>query len=113
MDDSGDVLPVLASSALLKGVRAEAQVVRDRLNMLSGDWWENPAWGNAALEMLKGSRLTEADRRAMASYITSYIRDTPGVQDVREVQYSAEGRQFRFACTIETEDGTASIHYEL
>ena len=113
VDESGDALPVLATSAVLKGIRAETQFVNDRLNMLSGDWWENPAWGNAALEMLKGSRLTEADQRAMASYITSFIRETPGVQDVRDVSYSVEGRQFHFTCTIETDDGTASIHYEL
>ena len=113
VDESGDALPALASSAVLKGIRAEIQLVNDRLNLLSGDWWENPAWGNAALEMLKGSRLTEADQRAMASYITSFIRETPGVQDVRDVSYSVEGRQFRFACTIETENGTASVEYVL
>ena len=112
-DESGDILPVFSSANILKGVRAEAELVNDRLNMLSGDWWENPAWGNAALEMLKESRLTEADQRAMAAYITSFIRNTPGIRDVRDVQYSTEGRRFRFSCTIETENGFANIQYEI
>ena len=113
MDESGDVLPVMTAADMIQGSKAEAQLVSDRLNMLSGEWWENLDWGNAALKMLKGSRFTEADRRAMASYITSFIRETPGVQNVRDVSCSIEGRQFRFTCTIETESGTASVQYEL
>ncbi len=113
LDESGDILPVLASSSLLRGVQAEAQLARDRLALLAGDWWENPAWGNEAVEMLKASRLTEADLQAMTSYISAYIRETPGVVDVRDVECSVEGRQFRYRCTIVTENGTAQIGYEL
>ena len=43
VDDSGDILPVLSSSALVSGSFAVTQLVRDRLNLLSGEWWENPA----------------------------------------------------------------------
>ena len=113
VDDFGDILPVISPSDVLKGVKAEKELIADRLHMLSGDWWENPAWGNMIVELLKENRYTPADQQLLASYLSSYIRDTPGVQDVREVQYSAEGRQFSFSCTIETEDGTANIHYEL
>ena len=113
MDESGDVLPVLTSADMIRGSKAEAQLVNDRLNMLSGEWWENLVWGNASLEMLKDTRFTDADQRAMFSYLISYIRETPGVLDVRDADYSIEGRQFRFSCTIETEDGTASTQYEL
>ena len=113
VDDAGDILPVLASGMLLKGARAEAALTMDRLKMLSGDWWENPAWGNAIVDMLKESRFTEADQQALASYLSSYIRATPGVQEIREVTFSLEGRQFRYSCVIETEDGAAAIQYEI
>ena len=112
-DSSGDMLPAPAVSAMLKGARAEAELVNDRLKLLSGDWWENPEQGNGVLELLKGSRMTEADGQAAAACLVSRIRETPGVMDVREAEYTVEGRQFRFSCTIETADGPASVHYEL
>lgn len=111
VDDSGDILPVLSASDLLTGVRAESELVRNRLRLLTGEWWENPAWGNGILEMLKESRLTEADQQVLANYVSGFIRKTPGVLDVREVKCSVEGRQFRYSCLIETEYGTAGIEY--
>lgn len=113
VNDAGDVLPVMSSTNLLRGASAVAQHTQNRLCLLSGDWWENPAWGNAIIEMLEESRFTEADQRAIASYLSSYIRETAGVLDVRDVQYSVEGRQFHFSCVIETENGMAGIHYNL
>ena len=46
VDENGDILPVLASASLLKGAEAVARLVKDRLELLSGDWWENLTWGN-------------------------------------------------------------------
>jgi len=111
VDENGDILPVLASASLLKGAEAVARLVKDRLELLSGDWWENPARGNEILEMLKESRLTEADTRALASYITSYIRQTEGVLDVEDVVSFMEGTQFSCSCRVDTEDGSAEIDY--
>lgn len=111
IDASGDILPVTAVSDLLTGIRAETQLIRDRLNLLTGDWWENPEWGNGVLELLKESRLTETDRQILANYLSDYIRKTPGVMDVREVKCSAEGGQFRYECTVDTGAGTARISY--
>ncbi len=113
VDENGDVLPVLSSSDLLRETEAVAAHIKNRLALLVEDWWENPSWGNAIVEMLKESRFTEADQRAIAGYLSSYIRETAEVLDVRDVQYSMEGRQFRFSCVIETDDGSASIQYEL
>ena len=113
VDEGGDVLPVLASSALLRGDPAEKALIDDRLELLSGDWWENPAWGNAIVEMLKENRYTESDQQALASYLTSYIRETPGVTDVRDVSFSTEGKRLLYTCTVETDSGSVGIHYEL
>ena len=110
---SGDILPVLSSADLLKGAEAVALLVRERLELLAGEWWENPGWGNAVLNMLQESRLTKPDLQSLATYLTSYIRATPGVQEIRDVSFSAENRQFRYTCTIDTADGEAVINYEL
>ena len=113
VDDNGDILPVLSASALLRGAPAAAQLVRHRLALYAGEWWENPAWGNEIPEMLQESRLTEADGQGLAAYLASYIRETPGVQEVGDVDFSAENRKFRFRCIAGTESGTAEISYEL
>ena len=113
VDDTGDILPVLSSSVLLTGASAVARLVEDRLNLYAGDWWENPSWGNRTLEMLRENRLTEADAKAMATYLTSYIRKTDGVEDVREVWFAVEGRQFSYGCTVVTDEGQADVRYSL
>lgn len=111
VDENGDILPVLSPASLLKGPGAVARLVKDRLELLAGDWWENPAWGNTVIDMLKDSRLTEADTQSLANYITSYIRQTPGVLDVEDVVFSMDGSRFFCSCRVDTEDGSAGINY--
>ena len=113
VDANGDVLPVLTSADLIRGAPATARLVKDRLELLSGDWWENLTWGNGIINMLQESRLTEADTQALVSYLSSYIRETPGVLDVRDAVGSVNGKQFSFSCTVDTEYGDAEINYEL
>ena len=50
VDDNGDVLPVLSSGDLLRGAEAVAQLVRDRLTLFIGEWWENSSVGFWILE---------------------------------------------------------------
>ena len=114
VDSSGDILPVLSSAGMLRGAPAVARLVKDRLELLTGEWWENPAWGNAILDMIQESRFTESDQQVLSSYITSYIRETPGVQDVDDVTFSVEnGRQFTYSCTVVTDDGYAQIDFSM
>ena len=111
-DPSGDILPVLSSSALLSGPEAVAQLVKDRLSLLQGEWWENPETGFQILEALSSSRLMEADSQTLSSMISAYIRETPGVREVEDVQCFVSGRQLRYACSVRTEEGTAEVTYE-
>ena len=111
IDSSGDILPVTSSSSMLKGPEATAQLVQYRLSLLQGEWWENPTIGFPILESMQSSRLTETDASALASMISSYIRETPGVQDVDDVRYAVAGRLLSFSCTVRTKDGTAEVSY--
>lgn len=113
VDEDGDILPVLSSADLLRDVLAVARLVKDRLELLAGDWWENLTWGNGIINMLQESRLTEADMQALVSYLSSYIRETTGVMDVRDAVGSLNGKQFSFSCTVDTEYGDAEIDYSL
>ena len=113
LDESGDILPVLSSSALASGSLAVVQLVRDRLNLLSGEWWENPAWGCEIFDMLRSPRVTEQDAPALSSYLVSYIQSTAGVVSVEEVRTAVNGRQFSFSCKVITGDGDGEVYYSL
>ncbi len=114
VDEAGDILPVSSPADLLRGVRAEARLVEDRLNLYAGEWWENDEEGNEILEMLRESRLTEADGETLAAYLTSYILETPGVEGVSGVTFAAgEDRRFRFRCGVLTGDGYTAVAYEI
>ena len=112
VDASGDILPVLSSSDLLSGPEAVAQLVKYRLSLLRGEWWENPEWGFFILEAMEASRLSDAETAALSAQITAYIRETPGVREVEEVRCSAAGRQFTYSCTVRTAEGTAEVFFE-
>ena len=112
LDASGDVLPVLSSRDLLSGPEAVARLVEYRLSLLTGEWWENAGMGFSILEVMRSSRLTEDSGSMMASMITSYIRETSGVQEVEDVRFSVSGRVFSYSCSVRTEEGSASVSYD-
>ena len=109
VDASGDILPVMSTSDLLSGPEAVAQLVKYRLSLLQGEWWENPSRGFAILEMFSASRLTDADADLLSSRITEYIRETPGVQSVEDVHCSVSGRLFSYSCSVWTKEGSANV----
>ena len=113
VDDTGDLLPVRSSSDLLSGAEAVALLVKDRLSLLRGEWWENPENGFFVLDILQGSRIPEADVSALSSQITAYVRETPGVREVEDVRFSVSGRRFSWSCSVRTKEGTAAVLYEL
>ncbi len=41
VDTSGDILPVSSAGGMVYGPQAVALLVEDRLNLLTGEWWEN------------------------------------------------------------------------
>ena len=112
-DDTGDILPIPNTAALLTGAEAAAELVRCRLNLLPGEWWENPDHGCAVFRMLREDRLTVAGKTALAAYLTATIRATPGVRAVDRVSASIIGRQFTYSCEIRTDGGTADVSFSL
>ena len=111
VDEVGDVLPVFSAGEMVYGPQAVAQLVEDRLNLLTGEWWENWGIGFSVLERLRDSRMTEADAQAFSSMITAYIRETPEVLNVEDVMFTIYGRTFSYSCTVRTAEGTASVSY--
>ena len=113
VDQNGDVLPVLHASDMFSGSLAVAKLVEDRLNLFSGDWWENPSWGNEILRMLQEGRLTEADAQSLSTYLSGYVRSTSGVKEVQDEKWDFSGSRYSWSCTVLTEYGSSEIHYEV
>ena len=113
VDNREDILPVLHNSDMTAGSEAVAVLVRDRLNLLAGEWWENREWGNQILAMLQESRLTEADATSLSVYLTDYVRATKGVQEVLDVTFSISGMNYSWSCTVITEYGNITVDYEI
>ena len=112
-DENGDILPVLSGAAMASGPEAVVALVRDRLNLLAGEWWENPARGCGIFDMLRSGRVTPQDAPALVSYLSSYIQSTPGVRAVEDVSFTVSGRQFSFFCRVLTEEGSGEVSYSL
>ncbi len=112
VDTSGDILPVLSVSDLVSDPESVVLLVRDRLNLLSGEWWENPSWGCGVFDMIRSGRVTENDVSSLASYLSSYIAATPGVQSVEDVHTAVSGRQFTYSCRVLTEQGSGTVQYD-
>ena len=109
VDASGDILPVLSTSVLVSDPESVVLLVRDRLNLLSGEWWENPSWGCEIFDMIRDLRVTENDVSALSSYLSSYIAATHGVQSVEDVRTAVSGRQFTYSCRVLTQHGSRSL----
>ena len=112
-DENGDVLPVLHTGEMFSGAFAVASLVQSRLELYAGDWWENLAWGNEILRMLQEGRLTRADAQALSTYLTEYVRETSGVQDVTDIRFSVEDHRFSWECSVLTESGSASVSFDI
>ena len=112
VDASGDLMPVRSSRDLLSGPEAAAQLVKYRLSLLAGEWWEIPEAGFFLPEQIREDRITEADAATLSSAVTAFIRETDGVRDVEKVTSSVSGRRFSYSCEVRAEDGSAAVSYE-
>ena len=114
VDASGDILPVLSASSLVSDPESVVLLVRHRLNLLSGEWWENPSWGCEIFEMLRAGRITEQDVPALSAYLSSNIAATPGVRSVEDVYTDVSGRLFTFSCRVLTaKESGGNVSYSL
>lgn len=107
-DANGDWLPVTVPSGCLSGAEAAAQLVRDRLKLFTGEWWEDPDLGNPVLETLRSRRVTEADLPRIAGGLAAYIQESEHITSVAEVQISLNALKINFSCRILTAFGNAA-----
>ncbi len=112
VDSGGDILPVFSVSELTSGAEAVGRMIEYRLNLLTGDWWENPALGCPVLEWIRNGRRTEYEHQELANLLTEFIRETPGVTEIGEVRTEIRDRRLSFSCTLRTAYGETGISTE-
>ena len=105
VDSSGDILPVLSTSDLLSDAPAVAVGLADHLRLFSGDWWEDPAFGNDIFDLVSASAIREQDLPALAGNLSSYIQSFPPVHSVSDVLASLSGRSFLYSATAHISGG--------
>ena len=111
VDASRDILPVLSASGLMSGPDSVVLLIRYRLSLLSGEWWENPSRGCEIFDMLRSGRMTESDISSLSAYLSSYIAKTPGVRAVEDVHPAVSGRRFTYSCLVLTDHGTGAVPF--
>ena len=112
-ETTGDILPVKDASSMASGAEATALLALYRLRLLTGDWWEEPSLGCDILELLRENRITSQDNALLISYLTSYILETPGVLDLRDIVVETASRHLHFTCTLITDSGKAELSVDL
>ena len=111
--ETGDILPVLSSNSMSRGVREVEIQIDYHLSLLKGEWWEYLNLGNEIIDLLRETRLTEGNIKLLADCISSVIRDTPGVTGISQVSYSIADRELQYSCFAETDYGPVSVNYSI
>ena len=105
VDSDGDMRPVASQSQMLEGVYAVLAAVNSRLRLLYGEWWEDRELGFLVPQFLFDGLRMKNGPELLAGYITAYLKDTPGVVAISEVNVTVNGHTLRYSCCIITEYG--------
>ena len=111
-DANGDYSPVYESSQLLENNYAIAQIVKERLFLYKGEWWEDELLGIAFPDYLASS-MRSYDIDMLGKYITSYVANTEGVTNVTNVHVEYGNHKMIYRCVIMTEYGSAPVEVNL
>ena len=77
-DSNGDMMPVSQNSDMIEGSKAVAQIVKDRILLYRGEWWEDETLGFQLPQFLADT-VRKNDVGLLGKYITSYVASTFGV----------------------------------
>ena len=98
-------------SNFLSDVDAVAQIIAQRIKLLSGEWWANRNAGMPLFQSMLGAPGAGKHPDAVALLIKQRILGTPYVTSVSNVAtgYNSATRAFQFSCDVQTQFGTVSV----
>ena len=107
LDENGDMMPIHSTSQMIGGDKAVAQVIRLRMDLEYGEWWEDESIGFRVPGFLVDG-VRKGDIDMLAKYIASYVSNTQEVRAVTNVAASFNGHEMIFSCAAVMENGSSA-----
>ena len=104
-DENGDFQPRLLLQRIMNDPEVVAKALRDYLQMMVGEWWEDALAGNPVFDLMSVLRATDAAAETLAACLTDYISRYPGFRNISETSGKFDGSRFTFHCKVTTGDG--------
>lgn len=107
LDDSWDPAWGSGLNDYLEDIDAVAQIIRSRLLLFKGEWWEDlnlgiPMWQSILGTM--GSNKPVVDR-----LIAKTVKETPYVTSIQSFVSTLVNREYNCSITVNTEFGTVTV----
>lgn len=109
LDENGDMVFGAGSEGMLYGLDAMKQILRSRLSVVAGEWWEGDRTAIPYLPDILGAPATRSVKDALDLMIINRIVDTVNVISVSNVKSSFENRVYRFSCDVQTIYGETEV----
>jgi hypothetical protein len=95
----------------LHDIDAVAQIIKTRLLLFKGEWWEDTNSGLPLWQSILGVSGATRNRQAIEHIIQKRIRETPHVTSVLSVSstYDPSTRAYSFTATVDTKFGTLVV----
>ena len=105
LDANGDLVRGKGKDDFITDGDAVVQILRQRLRMFKGEWWENQDAGMAKISDLLGRYGIGSDTRPVDSLIQDTILSTPYVTGIASMSSSYVNRKYSFSATVNTAFG--------
>jgi hypothetical protein len=113
LDPTGEPLQGNGQGNFISDLPAVAQIIRTRLLLLAGEWWENLNAGTPLFQSILGGSGSDRDAAAAALIFTQSILGAPYELSVANVSsgFNKSTRIFQFSAQAITLFGTITITF--
>lgn len=112
VDSNDDMIPLYNLEQMDTGAQALAQIIRDNLTLLKGEWWEDSELGiDIPGFILDNAKLQEVSM--LQGYLSSYILGIEGVDELQDVFVDVEDKQMNYNAIVISEGEGAEVEVSL
>ncbi len=107
-DGNGDMMPIQSLDQLIEDAPAVAQIMRSRVRLVHGEWWEDETLGFKAPQFLVDN-VRQGNLGMLEQYISTYLAGTPGVARISDVELTFSNHKLRYSCIATTGTGGSEV----
>jgi hypothetical protein len=114
LSPTGEPLQGNGQGNFISDIDAVAQIIRTRLLLLAGEWWEDLTDGTPLFQSVLAGAGDERSRQAAALVFTARVLGSPYVESVSNVTtaWNSATRTFSFTQQANTPFGTITITFQ-